>query len=242
MNATSSTSSSSTWKARESMNDPKHTDGLSAKTGTPLAQGPGPVLHDVVDAQTYWRALSTSSLAARRAGAIAASVPATTAITTNATSVLIGSWNVSPSPWRAWTVIPPRKRPTAAPSVAPIRAVTIDSWRTILRVWRRVMPTARSIPISRVRSTTDRASVLTIPNRDTITANASSTYRIASIEAIHDSWSSTNLLVVVTLAAGYGARACFRSVSDPPLMNAKRSPSAWKYLPNVGFETVTSAR
>ena len=40
---------------------------------------------------------------------------------------------------------------------------------------RRVMPTARSMPSSRVRSKVESTSVLTIPNRDTITASASST-------------------------------------------------------------------
>jgi hypothetical protein len=37
------------------------------------------------------------------------------------------------------------------------------------------MPTARSIPSSRVRSNTDRISVLTIPKRLTITDSASRT-------------------------------------------------------------------
>ena len=38
-----------------------------------------------------------------------------------------------------------------------------DSCRIIRRVCRRVIPTARSIPISRVRSNTVRISVFTIP-------------------------------------------------------------------------------
>ena len=39
----------------------------------------------------------------------------------------------------------------------------------------RVVPTARSMPISRVRSNTVSTSVFTIPNRLTITESASST-------------------------------------------------------------------
>ena len=49
------------------------------------------------------------------------------------------------------------------------------SQRIIRRTWRLVMPTARSMPISRVRSNTVRTSVLTIPNRLTTTDSASST-------------------------------------------------------------------
>ena len=41
------------------------------------------------------------------------------------------------------------------------------------RTCRRVMPMARSIPSSRVRSKTDRTSVLTMPNRLTITDSPS---------------------------------------------------------------------
>ena len=43
------------------------------------------------------------------------------------------------------------------------------------------MPSARSVPSSRVRSKVESTSVLTMPNSDTITASASSTHRIARI-------------------------------------------------------------
>ena len=56
------------------------------------------------------------------------------------------------------------------PSTAPISAVTTLSWRIIRRTWRRLIPIARSIPSSRVRSSTERASVFTMPNSETITA------------------------------------------------------------------------
>ena len=52
-------------------------------------------------------------------------------------------------------------------------AVITDSARTIRRTWRRVMPTARSMPSSRVRSCTDSASVFTMPSRATITDSSS---------------------------------------------------------------------
>ena len=61
------------------------------------------------------------------------------------------------------------------PVTAPISAVMTLSWRTIRRTCRRVMPTARSVPSSRVRSNVASTSVLTMPNSDTITASASST-------------------------------------------------------------------
>ena len=71
--------------------------------------------------------------------------------------------------------MPPSTMPSAMPSTPPISAVMTLSWRIIRRTWRRVIPIARSIPISRVRSNTVRTSVLTMPNRLTITDSASST-------------------------------------------------------------------
>ena len=65
--------------------------------------------------------------------------------------------------------------PTGIPSAAPISAVITASCRIIRRVWRRVIPTARSIPISRVRSNTVRISVFTIPNRLTMIESPSRT-------------------------------------------------------------------
>ncbi len=56
-------------------------------------------------------------------------------------------------------------------------AVMTLSWRIIRRACRRVIPIVRSIPSSRVRSNTESTSVLTIPNSETTTENASITYR-----------------------------------------------------------------
>ena len=67
------------------------------------------------------------------------------------------------------------KMPSGRPRPAPISAVITLSWRIIRRTWRRVIPIARSIPISRVRSKTESTSVLTIPKRLTITESASRT-------------------------------------------------------------------
>ena len=61
------------------------------------------------------------------------------------------------------------------PRVPPISAVITLSCRIIRRIWRRVIPIARSIPSSRVRSKTVSTSVFTIPKRLTITDSASST-------------------------------------------------------------------
>ena len=48
-----------------------------------------------------------------------------------------------------------------------------DSCRIMRRVCRRVIPTARSMPISRVRSKTVRISVFTIPKRLTMIESVS---------------------------------------------------------------------
>ena len=69
----------------------------------------------------------------------------------------------------------PSAIPSGSPSAAPISDVITLSWRTILRACRRVIPTARSIPSSRVRSNTVRTSVFTIPNRAITTASERST-------------------------------------------------------------------
>ena len=68
-----------------------------------------------------------------------------------------------------------RTMPRAIPITAPISAVMTLSWRIIRRTCRRVIPIARSMPISRVRSKTVRTSVFTIPKRLTMTDRASST-------------------------------------------------------------------
>ena len=54
-------------------------------------------------------------------------------------------------------------------------AVMMLSCRIIRRIWLRVIPTARSVPISRVRSKTVSTRVLMIPKRLTITDSARST-------------------------------------------------------------------
>ena len=124
---------------------------------------------------SYCNAPRTSSLAARRAGATAARIPAATATIAKTTTVPTGSEKLTPYFESAWIDSAPRPIPSGSPSAAPISAVITLSWRIIRRVCRLVMPTARSIPSSRVRSNTDRTSVLTMPKSDTITLNASRT-------------------------------------------------------------------
>jgi len=58
------------------------------------------------------------------------------------------------------------------PMTAPKSAMITDSERIIERTCRRFMPTARSRPISRVRSNTDSIRVLTTPISATTTASA----------------------------------------------------------------------
>ena len=67
----------------------------------------------------------------------------------------------------------PIASPTTSPSTAPRTVIVTDSHRIIRRTCRRVAPTARTRPISRVRSATDSASVLTTP-RTAITIDSAS--------------------------------------------------------------------
>ena len=60
------------------------------------------------------------------------------------------------------------------PSTAPNSEITTDSSRTICLMPARSRPMARSIPISRVRSKTDMARVLTTPSTAMTTAMPSS--------------------------------------------------------------------
>ena len=77
----------------------------------------------------------------------------------------------------------PNSRPSPTPSVAPNVATSAASKRTIRRSWRRVMPTARTSPSSRVRSNTDSASVLAMPIRAMTTASATITLTIVRISS-----------------------------------------------------------
>ena len=126
-----------------------------------------------LDLDSYCSASSTLSLDARRAGRIAASIPATTAAMTKTASEPYGIAKMTPSSDSAVVTSAARKRPTPMPRVAPISVVTIASCRIIRRTCLRVIPTARSMPSSRVRSKTESTSVLTMPNRLTITDSAS---------------------------------------------------------------------
>ena len=75
----------------------------------------------------------------------------------------------------AAVIIVATNTPRPSPSVAPISAVMMLSCRIIRRAWRRVRPSVRSIPISRVRSNTESTIVLTMPNRLTTIEKPSST-------------------------------------------------------------------
>ena len=75
----------------------------------------------------------------------------------------------------AFTIAQPKPRPISVPSVVPSSAISTDSHRTVDRTCDRLMPTARSRPNSRVRSNTDSASVLAMPNSAITNAIASNT-------------------------------------------------------------------
>ena len=88
-------------------------------------------------------------------------------------------------PWlaSACCMAQPNKTPIATPSTAPSTAMITDSHRIIERTWRRLIPTARSSPSSRVRSKIDRPRVFTMPN------NAMRIARPSSAETSARSWS-----------------------------------------------------
>jgi hypothetical protein len=112
---------------------------------------------------SYCSACSTLSLPARRAGMIAATRPARIAATTNTISVPHGI--VKAGYLIAFPTISASTTPTGIPRAAPISAVMMLSCRIIRRTCRRVIPIARNMPSSRVRSKTVSTSVLTIPKR-----------------------------------------------------------------------------
>jgi hypothetical protein len=74
----------------------------------------------------------------------------------------------------------------------PNNEMSTPSTRTIRRMRRRDMPTARSRPSSRVRSTTDRARVLAMPRPATSTANNNNTLTIPRMMSTELVRSSTN--------------------------------------------------
>ena len=161
--------------ATGSLSSPSQHDAPAGVSGGP-ANGP-----TRGRAHSYWSAWRMFSLEARLAGRIAASIPARIAMPTKTTSVTYGTANTTPYFESAVVVSTARNMPTPIPSAAPISAVTMLSCRIMRRIWRRVMPIARSIPSSRVRSKTDRTRVLMTPKRLTITDRPSSAYRICSV-------------------------------------------------------------
>ena len=89
-------------------------------------------------------------------------------MTKNTISQMYGSTNTKPCSASGRETITENTRPSTIPRIAPIPAVITDSIVTILHTCIRLMPTARSIPSSRVRSSIDSASVFTIPSSATI--------------------------------------------------------------------------
>ena len=68
----------------------------------------------------------------------------------------------------------PSPVPMTMPMIAPKTARITDSERIMARIWRRFIPTARSSPISWVRSNTDSMRVFTMPMRAMTIARPSS--------------------------------------------------------------------
>ena len=88
------------------------------------------------------------------------------------------------------------------PTMAPNVDTMIASQRTVRRVWRRVMPTARIRPISLVRSNTPRAKVIEMPRTAMTIEKPSSTVMITSNWSIWASCDFRNSAFVSTFACG----------------------------------------
>ena len=102
----------------------------------PVVPGPAEVVDTDADGRGHGAAMaaSTSSLAARRAGRMAATIPASAATTMKITSETTGiRYAVMPSSASERDNAPPNKMPTTIPSVAPKRDTTTDSHRTMRR-------------------------------------------------------------------------------------------------------------
>ena len=139
-----------------------------------------------------------------------------------------------------------RNRPTTMPRTAPISAVMMLSCRTIRRTWRRVMPTARSMPSSRVRSNTDSTSVLTMPNRLHDHRQRQQHVEDRRSWLTQALWSFSNPACVWTFASGNALSARSRTgwLSARPSVVDEREAvlAAWRRLPsNVPAEIVTVA-
>ena len=87
---------------------------------------------------------------------------------------------VMPSSTSARLRATPESVPKTTPVTAPSRDIRTDSRRTTVRTWRRVPPTARRSPSSRVRSTTESTSVFTMPSTATTTARSNSAVTMPS--------------------------------------------------------------
>ena len=118
---------------------------------------------------------SSRSRPAWRAGSSAAITPHVAATATMTPSWAHGTMNraVSTCCEMAKTSDQPRNIPSASPITAPKAPTSAASQRTMPRTCGRDIPTARSRPISRVRSTIDRLTVLAMPMSAISTASAS---------------------------------------------------------------------
>ena len=87
------------------------------------------------------------------------------------------------------------------------------------RAWRRVIPTARSIPSSRVRSWTASTSVLTMPNTLITTERASRTYSMLRTMEMSSVVMSANSPRSITFVSGKSARAASMAGSPAPATN-----------------------
>ena len=104
--------------------------------------------------------------------------------------------------------------PTTMPTMAPNVDTMIASHRTVRRVWRLFMPTARIRPISRVRSNTPRARVIEMPSTAMTIEKPSSTVMTTSSWLIWPSWTLAEL--------GVGLHLGLRERSPSPPRRRRR--------------------
>jgi RNA polymerase sigma-70 factor (ECF subfamily) len=144
-----------------------------------------------------------SRRAARRAGQVAAIRPSTADSSRKITRLDTGTTvSVMPLGRSETTRARPSAVPITIPTMAPKTARMTASDLIIVRTWRRRMPTARSRPISRVRSKTDSMSVFTIPMSAMSTARPSRAYTRPSSWLTLATWVCSNWARVWTCRFG----------------------------------------
>ena len=153
-------------------------------------------------------------MTARRAGKTLASSAATAAIARIAPEVAQSIGNTTESKLVENTMyepIQPNTVPTTMPTTPLTSEISSASMASERRSWLRVMPMARSVADSRVRSITDRDSVLATPISAMITATASRATSTMSSMLTMPSQDTRSAIDPPTVMPGMELTACWMS-------------------------------